>query len=80
MEADGIGQQELIGKLRCKRLVKGRCSIYDRRPIICRLFGASEDPNFQCPHGRMAETPLSIDETREIMVQWLSLITDEGIG
>jgi hypothetical protein len=27
----------------------GRCTVYDKRPLICRLWGATE--NMPCPHG-----------------------------
>lgn len=33
----------------CNMLKDGRCSIYQARPAICRLFGVVED--LRCPHG-----------------------------
>ena len=72
-------EKDLAKSLACPHLVDKRCSIYDRRPIICRLFGASEDPAFQCPHGRTAENPLSEIETKEIMCQWLCSLRDEEV-
>lgn len=33
----------------CPALVDGRCSVYDVRPTICRLWGAV--PEMQCPWG-----------------------------
>ena len=37
-------------KLRCAYLTaEGRCSVYDVRPFICRLWGAEE--KLLCPHG-----------------------------
>lgn len=32
--------------------LKGRCSIYPVRPVICRMFGV--DVNLQCPNGNSA--------------------------
>lgn len=29
----------------------GCCSVYDRRPFVCRLFGTSDDHRLRCPHG-----------------------------
>lgn len=34
---------------RCVYLVEGRCSVYRDRPLICRLYGATEA--MPCPHG-----------------------------
>lgn len=28
-----------------------RCSIYEDRPAICRIFGAAKDRNMECVHG-----------------------------
>lgn len=37
----------------CPALVDGRCSVYDVRPTICRLWGAVE--NMPCPWGCVPE-------------------------
>jgi Fe-S-cluster containining protein len=37
------------GSLTCPALVDGRCSVYEVRPLICRLWGAVE--SLPCPHG-----------------------------
>lgn len=33
----------------CAFLVEGRCTVYEARPFICRLYAADE--TFECPHG-----------------------------
>lgn len=33
----------------CTHLVRGRCSVYRDRPLICRLFGVAE--GIECEHG-----------------------------
>jgi Fe-S-cluster containining protein len=33
----------------CPALVDSRCSVYEDRPVICRLWGAAE--SLPCPHG-----------------------------
>ncbi|SDD60109.1 hypothetical protein SAMN04488581_2635 [Mycolicibacterium neoaurum] len=37
------------GSAACPALVDGRCSVYEDRPLICRLWGAVE--SMPCPHG-----------------------------
>ncbi|HTY21993.1 MAG TPA: hypothetical protein VMC85_02625, partial [Desulfomonilaceae bacterium] len=58
--------------------IDNKCEIYETRSIICRPFGASEDPAFQCPHGYGPESPLTLDETRSIMEEWLSSLDERG--
>jgi hypothetical protein len=53
---------------RCPALVDGACSTYGVRPMICRVWGASED--LPCPHGCRPEpgTPLlSSAETQHLV-------------
>lgn len=43
-------QAHARGGLPCPALTDaGRCSVYDRRPMVCRLWGATE--SLRCPHG-----------------------------
>ena len=46
----------------CGYSLKGKCDIYEVRPLICRLFGAVDDPGLACPHGARAARPLSAEE------------------
>jgi len=36
------------------------CAVYERRPFMCRIFGAAADLRLKCPHGCNAKRPLSI--------------------
>lgn len=45
---------------RCSLLVGGRCSQYRDRPLICRLYGASE--GLPCPHGCAPAVPLTDEQ------------------
>lgn len=48
----------------------GRCLAYDRRPIVCRLWGAVE--GMPCPYGcRPAPRPLTDREGFELLVRAL---------
>ncbi len=37
----------------------GGCGVYDRRPFMCRLFGAADTALMICPHGCNAKRPMS---------------------
>ena len=47
---------------------KGRCSIYEQRPLMCRLFGTVEPPHIlSCPQGCLPLFPLSPDQAKSIV-------------
>lgn len=59
-EWDRIEDKKKPTGLSCPYAVKGQgCSIYKDRPFMCRLFGATSDPQLTCPHGRRPAHPLS---------------------
>ena len=35
------------------------CTVYDARPLMCRMFGAADVPNMRCPFGAKARRPLN---------------------
>ncbi|WP_258874851.1 YkgJ family cysteine cluster protein [Cupriavidus taiwanensis] len=56
-----------MANLSCPHLDTKRCSVYSKRPLICRLFGTT--PRLACPNGSRPEemivsssltTPLSV--------------------
>ena len=49
----------------CPYLVLRRCTVYEVRPLICRVFGAAE--GLPCPHG-CAPTRKISDESVQVMV------------
>jgi Fe-S-cluster containining protein len=51
--------------LQCPLLVDGRCSQYQLRPLVCRLFGATD--GLPCPHGCEADKPLTDDEAQDLI-------------
>lgn len=44
-----------------------KCTVYDIRPAICRVFGASDHPRLKCPHGCRPEKPWSTPKTDAVM-------------
>ena len=43
---------------RCSLLVDNKCSVYDIRPLVCRLY-ATGPTGLQCPHGCNSERRVS---------------------
>ncbi len=50
----------------CPALADGRCSIYDDRPLICRLWGAVE--SMPCPHGCEVKPGLLMDAGAQMLI------------
>jgi Fe-S-cluster containining protein len=59
----------------CRYLVDHKCSIYQERPLICRLFGASTA--LPCPHGRGPAKPLTEAEFDARMVAYRRDVGDD---
>lgn len=51
--------------LTCTKLKGGRCSIYELRPLICRLWGVVKA--MACPHGCNPARWLSDSEARSLI-------------
>lgn len=52
-------------ELRCAHLRNGRCTVYEFRPAICRVWGVTEA--LRCLHGCEPERWLSREEANEIL-------------
>lgn len=46
-----LGQKADGDGLTCSALRSGRCSIYEQRPAICRMWGVVDSPQMTCPYG-----------------------------
>lgn len=49
----------------CPRLKHGRCTSYTDRPVVCRVWGVI--PELPCPHGCVAESMLTSEESQDII-------------
>lgn len=49
----------------CPALRDGRCTVYQARPTICRLWGATE--SMPCPHGCTPADALTQQESHELL-------------
>lgn len=51
----------------CPALIYGQCSVYENRPLICRLWGAVEE--MRCPFGCVPERWLTKEEQGALLEQ-----------
>lgn len=65
-EKASMGGYEYNGK--CSHLIDGKCSIYENRPFVCRIFGTSEI--LRCDNC-IPERFLSEKETEELVHQYV---------
>lgn len=70
MRDAGHEPPEMMTALRAKRCPllcpsSGRCTAYEARPLICRLWGVV--PEMTCPHGCQPERVLSKAQAKSIM-------------
>lgn len=49
------------------------CLIYPERPILCRVFGASDVVKIKCTKGFKSLNPLSVKKTSQIMDRYLTM-------
>lgn len=50
------------GTLRCPFASAEGCTVYDRRPLVCRMFGVVRDARLTCPHGCGPKRKLSAEQ------------------
>ena len=54
----------------CSHIINSKCSIYSKRPFVCRLYGASEI--LRCD-ACIAERFLTKEETAELMHEYIQI-------
>lgn len=75
----GRTAEEWQGIEPCTYMKRGvGCTVYEHRPLICRLFGTV--PDLRCPHGCMPEISkmLSPRQGQEIIAVMAEIIEEEG--
>jgi hypothetical protein len=68
------GPARAAGSLRCPYATDRGCSVYDRRPLLCRMFGAVDHPKMTCPHGCRPLVTLTDQEGDQIMGVYNNLL------
>ena len=69
MRVDDVYQLRVKNNLTCPLLKQGRCSVYDVRPMICRLWGVV--PEMPCEWGCTPIRTISSQEGRNLLRQSL---------
>ncbi len=78
-EADRLGiSGELMtptkpDSLTCEYATADGCSVYDKRPFMCRLFGAVDTPMLTCPYGCKPKTLLTEKQGKELRNEYMTL-------
>lgn len=64
LKAAGLERVDYAGSV-CSLLGEGGCTIYEHRPFMCRIFGASHDVSLMCPYaGKEDVKRLGLKQTR----------------
>jgi uncharacterized protein len=53
-----------LNDLNCVHLGPKGCTVYEERPLICRLFGTT--PRMACPNGRRPEVMIDADVEHQV--------------
>lgn len=68
-----------IGTSPCQHLDGDRCGVYDRRPMLCRLWGATEE--LPCPYGCQPDRPpLTAEQEFALFVYSLAVGGGSRVG
>ena len=63
--AEGLAAVERGEDYNCPALVDGGCSVYEDRPTVCRLWGATQ--SMPCPHGCTPADALTQEESHALL-------------
>ena len=86
-ELEGILARLAAGETDCDKCPQSTpqgCKIYDKRPFMCRIFGATDQhgvgmASLVCPHGCKPENPLTEAQVNELTDEYLSITGAEEI-
>jgi len=80
-ERDRIGAKNNLiyhpVKLECPYIKDGQCSVYEKRPFLCRLFGTVDTMRLRCPHGRKPDKPLTEQQGMELIREYTRIVKEQ---
>lgn len=53
------------------------CSVYDKRPLMCRLFGTAEHKQLTCPKGMKPDKPLTSGQADTLRNKYITVVSHE---
>jgi hypothetical protein len=77
-EWNRITDKRIATTIKCPYSINSRCEIYDQRPFVCRIIGATEDAKMKCPKGCHADRPMTTAETNKLADIYSKIIKKEG--
>ena len=60
----------------CVFITPQGCSIYDKRPFMCRIYGCA--PELQCPYGLRPERMMTSEEASELTDEYIVKFIKKG--
>ncbi len=60
----------------CVYLKEGKCSIYEYRPLVCRVWGSNNMSINKCEHG--CEETISDEQYFSLMMSWMEISVLDG--
>jgi hypothetical protein len=80
-EADRLGQPSGVTPTdssgSCEFLSVDGCTVYDKRPLMCRLFGSAEHKQLTCPQGMAPKKPLTAKQANGIRETYLTVVSHD---
>ncbi len=70
-EWNAIGKPAAGKTIDCPMLVDRRCSVYQARPLICRLWGVVDE--MKCPWGCVPSRRMEPEEIQRVMDEWRAI-------
>jgi hypothetical protein len=71
LSCSGITQTVSQHNLTCTYSKNGKCTVYQNRPFICRIFGVTK--SLKCPNNGKPERILSSREERKLLEEYMDL-------
>ena len=77
-EWDQVKDKRVAVCIDCPYSAADNCAIYEDRPMMCRLFGAVDDPRLTCPHGAGPAVKLTAEQGSAIASAYAKLVGGKG--
>ena len=62
------------GSGKCQFVSECGCSVYESRPVMCRMFGSSDILELRCRHGKSPSKRLSADKSNSLIHKYRQFV------